>query len=148
MKFKTGNIFDSNAEALVNTVNTIGVMGKGVALQFIERFPTNFKIYAAACKKDEVEIGKMFITATNSLLNPKWIINFPTKKHWIDKSSYSFIELGLDDLVGQIENLDIKSIAIPALGAGLGGLDWDTVKTIIENKLHDLNIDITIFEPL
>lgn len=148
MKFKTGNIFDSNAEALVNTVNTIGVMGKGVALQFIERFPTNFKIYAAACKKDEVEIGKMFITATNSLLNPKWIINFPTKKHWIDKSSYSFIELGLDDLVGQIENLDIKSIAIPALGAGLGGLDWDTVKTIIENTLHDLNIDITIFEPL
>lgn len=148
MKFKTGNLFDSNAEALVNAVNTIGVMGKGVALQFIERFPTNFKIYAAACKKDEVEIGKMFITATNSLLNPKWIINFPTKKHWIDKSSYSFIELGLDDLVGQIENLDIKSIAIPALGAGLGGLDWDTVKTIIENTLHDLNIDITIFEPL
>lgn len=148
MKFKTGNIFDSDAEALVNTVNTIGVMGKGVALQFIERFPTNFKLYAAACKKEEVEIGKMFITATNSLLNPKWIINFPTKKHWIDKSSYSFIELGLDDLVGQIENLDIKSIAIPALGAGLGGLDWDTVKTIIENTLHDLNIDITIFEPL
>lgn len=148
MKFKTGNLFDSNAEALVNAVNTIGVMGKGVALQFIERFPTNFKLYAAACKKEEVEIGKMFITATNSLLNPKWIINFPTKKHWIDKSSYSFIELGLDDLVGQIENLDIKSIAIPALGAGLGGLDWDTVKTIIENTLHDLNIDITIFEPL
>lgn len=148
MKFKTGNIFDSDAEALVNTVNTIGVMGKGVALQFIERFPTNFKLYAAACKKEEVEIGKMFITATNSLLNPKWIINSPTKQHWIHKSSYSFIELGLDDLVGQIENLDIKSIAIPALGAGLGGLDWDTVKTIIENTLHDLNIDITIFEPL
>lgn len=148
MKYKTGNIFDSDAEALVNAVNTVGIMGKGVALQFIERFPTNFKLYAAACKNDEVQIGKMFITATNSMMNPKWIINFPTKKHWIDKSSYSFIELGLDDLVGQIENLDIKSIAIPALGAGLGGLDWDTVKTIIENKLHDLNIDITIFEPL
>ena len=148
MKFKTGNIFDSDAEALVNAVNTVGIMGKGVALQFKERFPTNFKLYAAACKKDEVEIGKMFITATNSLLSPKWIINFPTKKHWIDKSSYSFIELGLDDLVGQIENLDIKSIAIPALGAGIGGLDWDTVKIIIENKLRHLNIEITIFEPL
>ena len=148
MKFKTGNIFDSDAEALVNAVNTVGIMGKGVALQFKERFPTNFKLYAAACKKDEVEIGKMFITATNSLLSPKWIINFPTKKHWIDKSSYSFIELGLDDLVGQIEKLDIKSIAIPALGAGLGVLNWEKVKTIIENKLSQLNIDITIFEPL
>ncbi|WP_158860817.1 macro domain-containing protein [Lunatibacter salilacus] len=148
MKFKTGNIFASDTEALVNAVNTVGVMGKGVALQFKKRFPTNFKLYAAACKKDEVEIGKMFITATNSLLNPKWIVNFPTKKHWIDKSSYSFIELGLDDLVGQIENLDIKSIAIPALGAGLGGLDWEKVKAIIENKLHHLNIEITIFDPL
>lgn len=148
MKFITGNLFDSNAEALVNTVNTVGVMGKGVALQFKEHFPTNYMLYVAACKKGEVQIGKMFITSTDSFMNPKWIINFPTKKHWIHKSSYGFIEAGLDDLVSQLERMNIRSIAIPPLGAGQGGLNWEKVKEIIQVKLGHLNIEISVFEPV
>lgn len=148
MKLVSGNIFDSNAEALVNTVNTEGVMGKGVALQFKERYPMNFHLYASACKRGEVQIGKMFITSTNSMTNPKWIINFPTKKHWMHKSSYVYIESGLDDLVDQIQKLNIQSIAIPPLGAGQGGLSWEKVKEIIEKKLGNLDIPISVFEPL
>ncbi len=148
MKFVNGNIFECNAEALINTVNTVGVMGKGIALQFKEQFPVNYELYVNACKKGEVEIGKMFITHTNSMLNPQWIINFPTKKHWINKSSYAFVESGLDDLVIQINKLNIKSIAIPPLGAGQGGLDWEVVKSIILNKLGNLDIEITVFEPI
>lgn len=148
MKFLSGNLFESNAEALVNTVNTVGVMGKGVALQFKERFPANYMRYASACKKEEVKIGKMFITPTDSMMNPKWIINFPTKKHWMHKSSYGFIEAGLDDLVIQIEKLNIQSIAIPPLGAGQGGLNWEKVKELIQEKLGHLNIEISVFEPV
>lgn len=148
MKFTTGNLFDCDAEALVNTVNTVGVMGKGVALQFKERFPTNYKLYESACKKGEIQIGKMFITSTDSMLNPKWIINFPTKEHWMHKSSYGFIESGLSDLVYQIEKLNIQSIAIPPLGAGQGGLNWEKVKEIIHRKLGHLNIKIYVFEPV
>jgi O-acetyl-ADP-ribose deacetylase (regulator of RNase III) len=148
MKFIAGNIFESDAEALVNTVNTVGVMGKGLALQFKERFPANYKFYVAACKNEEVKIGKMFITPTNSFMNPKWIINFPTKKHWMNNSRYEFIEAGLDDLVTQIEKLNIQSIAIPPLGAGQGGLNWDKVKELIQLKLGHLNIEITVFEPV
>lgn len=147
MKFTTGNMFDCEAEAIVNTVNTVGVMGKGVALQFKERFPVNYSLYEAACKNGEVQIGKMFITSTNSLMNPKWIINFPTKKHWMHKSNYAYIENGLDDLLEQINILNIQSIALPPLGAGQGGLKWEKVKQIIINKLGSLKIDITIFEP-
>jgi O-acetyl-ADP-ribose deacetylase (regulator of RNase III) len=146
MKFISGNIFESDAEALVNSVNTVGVMGKGIALQFKERFPANYKLYVTACKNEEVKIGKMFITPTNSLMNPKWIINFPTKKHWMHNSSYEFIEAGLDDLVTQIEKLNIQSIAIPPLGAGQGGLNWEKVKELIQLKLGHLNIEITVFE--
>ncbi|MBL7913989.1 MAG: macro domain-containing protein [Bacteroidia bacterium] len=148
MKFISGNLFESNAEALVNTVNTVGVMGKGVALQFKERFPANYISYASACKKEEVKIGKMFITPTDSMMNPKWIINFPTKKHWMHKSSFWFIESGLDDLVTQIEKLNIQSIAIPPLGAGQGGLNWEKVKELIQMKLGHLNIEISVFEPV
>lgn len=148
MKFITGNLFESNAEALVNTVNTVGVMGKGVALQFKERFPANYKLYESACKKGEVQIGRMFITSTDSLMNPKWIINFPTKKHWMHKSSYEFIEAGLNDLASQIQKLNIQSIAIPSLGAGQGGLNWEKVKEIIQVKLGHLCIDIRVFEPV
>ncbi len=122
-------------------------MGKGVALQFKERFPMNYDLYASACKGGEVQIGKMFITATNSMMNPKWIINFPTKKHWMHKSSYDYIEKGLTDLAIQIEKLNIKSIAIPPLGAGQGGLNWEKVKFLIKNGIGHLDIDITVFDP-
>lgn len=147
MKFTTGNILASNAEALVNTVNTVGVMGKGIALQFKERFADNYALYAEACKRGEVNIGKMFITSTNSMINPKWIINFPTKKHWIHKSKYEFINAGLDDLTIQIKERNIKSLAIPPLGAGQGGLDWQKVKSILIEKLSGLDIEIIIYEP-
>lgn len=148
MQFTTGNIFDSHAEALVNTVNTVGVMGKGVALQFKERFPLNFNMYASACKKGEVRVGEMFITSTGSFVSPQWIINFPTKKHWMHPSSYAFIDAGLDDLVKQIQQLNIRSIAIPPLGAGQGGLDWNRVKQMIVDKLSPLDIDIIVYEPV
>lgn len=148
MEFITGNLFENNAEALVNTVNTVGVMGKGVALQFKERFPTNYMLYQAACKRGEIQIGKMFITSTDSLINPKWIINFPTKGHWMHKSSYGYIEAGLNDLVTQIEKLNIRSIAIPPLGAGQGGLDWEKVKELIREKLNHLTIEISVYEPV
>ena len=147
MRFTTGNIFDFEAEALVNTVNTVGVMGKGIALQFKERFPLNYKLYVAACKKGDVQIGKMFVTPTNSMINPKWIINFPTKKHWMHKSSYVYLESGLDDLLKQIQQLHIQSVVIPPLGVGQGGLNWEKVKKIIELKLGSCKNDVIVCEP-
>lgn len=147
MKFIKGNIFDSDVEALVNTVNTVGIMGKGIALQFKERFPENYKLYAQACAINEVQIGKMLITPTNRMINPKWIINFPTKRHWRYKSNYNYIEEGLDDLEKQLSVLEIKSIAIPPLGAGHGDLQWRKVRALIISKMSHLNIDILIYEP-
>lgn len=147
IRFIKGNILESNAEALVNTVNTVGVMGKGIALQFKERFPENYRLYKKACENGEVMIGKMFVTSTNSFTNPKWIVNFPTKKHWMHRSSYSFIEKGLDDLVRIIKDLNIKSIAIPPLGTGQGGLKWEKVKKLILEKLEKIDIDIEVYEP-
>jgi len=147
VRFTTGNILESDAEALVNTVNTVGVMGKGIALQFKERFPINYELYAAACKRGEVETGKMFITHSNSMLKSQWIINFPTKRHWMHKSRYEFIETGLDDLVAQINKLHIRSIAIPPLGSGQGGLKWEKVKQIILEKLSNVDAEIIVFEP-
>ncbi len=147
IKFIKGNIFESNAEALVNSVNTVGVMGKGIALQFKERFPENYRLYKKACEEGKVTIGKVFVTSTNSLVNPKWIINFPTKKHWMHRSSYKFIEEGLNDLIRVIKELNIKSIAIPPLGTGQGGLKWEKVKKLLQEKLEHFNIEILIFEP-
>ncbi len=148
IKYITGNIFDSNAEALINTVNTDGVMGKGIALQFKKSFPNNFKAYAEACKKKSIDIGKLFVFKESNLsFSEKLIVNFPTKKSWRKPSEYSFVEKGLDDLIGIIDNKQIKSIAIPPLGAGNGGLEWERVKKIIEQKLSHLKIDIFVYEP-
>lgn len=147
IKFKKGNIFESEAQALVNTVNTVGVMGKGIALQFKEKFPENYHSYKNACKKKEVGIGKMYTTKVNQIAGPEYIINFPTKKHWRQPSKYEYIEEGLHDLVQQIEKLDIKSIAIPPLGAGQGGLDWAKVKRLIFKELENLPIDVEVYEP-
>ncbi|MEJ5306711.1 MAG: macro domain-containing protein [candidate division WOR-3 bacterium] len=147
IKFTTGNILESEAQALVNTVNTVGVMGKGIALQFKKSFPDNFNAYAKACKSKEIEIGKMFVFKENTLSGEKIIINFPTKKDWRKPSEYEYIEKGLDDLIRVIKEYNIKSIAIPPLGAGSGGLLWEKVKTIIQNKLGSLDIDIFVYEP-
>jgi O-acetyl-ADP-ribose deacetylase (regulator of RNase III) len=148
IKYKTGDILNEDAEALVNTVNCVGIMGRGIALQFKNAFPKNFKAYAAACKRQEVQPGKMFIFPTGELTNPRYIINFPTKRHWRGKSRMEDIEAGLKDLVAVIHDLGIRSIAVPPLGSGLGGLDWDDVRPRIERALADIpNLRVIVFPP-
>ncbi|KGQ35367.1 Appr-1-p processing protein [Gallibacterium anatis] len=148
IEYQTGNIFESQAEALVNTVNCVGVMGRGLALQFKNHYPENFTAYQKACQTEQIQAGKMFVFVTGNLLSPKWIINFPTKRHWRGKSRIGDIESGLDDLIRVIEQNNIQSIAIPPLGSGLGGLDWQTVKHLIEAKLSPLkSVQVLIYEP-
>lgn len=146
--FKTSNILAEDAEALVNTVNCVGVMGRGIALQFKKAFPDNYKKYAAACKRDEVRPGRMFVSETGQLTNPRYIINFPTKRHWRDQSRMEDIDAGLGALAGEIRSRAIHSIAIPALGSGLGGLNWPEVRSRIETALEKLDdLEIVVFEP-
>jgi O-acetyl-ADP-ribose deacetylase (regulator of RNase III) len=146
--YTQGNLLDADAEAIVNTVNTVGVMGKGIALMFKERFPKNMADYAKACKAKEVQTGKMFVTETGELMGPKWVVNFPTKQHWRANSKMEWVTSGLDDLKRFILEHDVKSIAIPPLGAGNGKLDWKDVKPEIEQRLSDLeDVDILIYEP-
>ena len=146
--YKSGNIFEENVDAIVNTVNCVGVMGRGIALQFKNRFPQNFKAYAEACKSNSVKPGKMFIYEPFELTEPKFIVNFPTKRHWRGKSRIEDIELGLQDLVQQVLNRNIKSLAIPPLGSGLGGLNWPDVKKLIECAFKDhSDLEVIVFEP-
>jgi O-acetyl-ADP-ribose deacetylase (regulator of RNase III) len=148
LKFTTGNLLEAQAEALVNTVNTVGVMGKGVALMFKEAFPENFSAYETACKARQVQLGKMFVTPTDKFIGPKWIINFPTKGHWRYPSKVEWIQEGLRDLKRVISEHHITSVAIPPLGAGNGGLNWDDVRRIIESELNSLrDVDIIVYEP-
>lgn len=148
LRYITGNILESDAQALVNTVNTMGVMGKGIALQFKKAYPNNYKAYEKACKNEEVKIGKMFVTLdSNTTTGERTIINFPTKTNWRKPSEYKYIEDGLVNLVEVINDRQIKSIAIPPLGAGTGGLNWEKVKKLIEQKLEYLNINIYVYEP-
>jgi O-acetyl-ADP-ribose deacetylase (regulator of RNase III) len=147
MRFTQGNLLDAKVEAVVNTVNTVGVMGKGIALMFKERFPENYKAYAAACAAEEVKIGKMFVTAGVELDGPKWIINFPTKQHWRQPTKFEWIRSGLDDLKRVIEEKKIRSIAVPPLGCGNGGLDWQEVRRLIEAALADVDVEAIIYEP-
>ncbi|WAH54041.1 macro domain-containing protein [Pseudescherichia vulneris] len=146
--FTQGNLLDAPVEALVNTVNTVGVMGKGIALMFKERFPENMKAYALACKQQQVMTGKMFITEISELIGPRWIVNFPTKQHWRADSRMEWIEEGLQDLHRFLVAEGVKSIAIPPLGAGNGGLPWPEVRIRIESALNDLrDTEILIYEP-
>lgn len=148
MKFTQGDIFTANTEAIVNTVNCVGVMGRGIALQFKKKFPENFKEYESACNREEVVPGKMFVYETGALFNPRIIINFPTKRHWRGESKIEDIENGLIDLVRIIKEKNIKSIALPPLGCGLGGLDWNKVKVLIAKHLSILNdVEVLVFEP-
>ena len=148
IRFTKGNLMTSSAEALVNTVNTVGVMGKGIALQFKEEFPKNFSTYAKACSSGELVPGKLLITKEmNRAGEEKIIVNFPTKLHWRNPSKYEYITEGLVELVKAINEYNIKSIAIPPLGCGNGGLDWNIVKGMIEEALKDVDIDICIYEP-
>jgi O-acetyl-ADP-ribose deacetylase (regulator of RNase III) len=143
-----GNLLKADVDALVNTVNTVGVMGKGIALMFKEAFAENFRQYAAACKDGEVRTGKMFVTETGSMLGPRLIINFPTKQHWRGKTKLEWIDEGLQDLRRVILERQIRSIAIPPLGAGNGGLDWEVVKPRILEALSDLqDVRVLVYEP-
>lgn len=145
--FEQGNLLEAQAEALVNTVNTVGVMGKGIALMFKERFDDNYKQYAAACKAKQVHTGKMFITEVRELSGPRWIVNFPTKQHWRADSQMAWVIDGLQDLRHFLIEHHVKSIAIPPLGAGNGGLEWPAVRVQIEKALGDLDTEILVFEP-
>ncbi len=146
--YKKGDLFESGAEALVNTVNTVGVMGKGIALQFKNMFPDNFKIYSNACKKKELKVGQLLVTEEIKLFaERKIIINFPTKTNWRQPSKYEYVEDGLVELINVIKEKNIKSIAIPPLGAGNGGLNWNKVKQILERHLSDVSCEIFIYEP-
>ena len=148
IEYKTGDIFAEDVEALVNSVNCVGVMGRGIALQFKNMFPKNFKTYEAACKRNEVKPGRMFVYESGKMTNPRYIINFPTKRHWRGKSRIGDIEAGLQDLVRVIEERDIRSIAIPPLGSNLGGLDWSRVRPLVEAALRELDDRaVLIFEP-
>ncbi|HKI85547.1 MAG TPA: macro domain-containing protein [Thermoanaerobaculia bacterium] len=148
IRYVTGNLILANVEALVNTVNTVGVMGKGVALQFKEAFPANCHAYQEACKRGEVQIGKMFVTEAGRLDGPRWIVNFPTKKDWRHPSRLEYVRAGLSDLVNVVRERKIRSIALPPLGCGHGGLDWLQVKQAIEGALADLpDVDVVVYEP-
>ncbi len=148
IEYKTGDILSENVEALVNTVNCVGVMGRGIALQFKRAFPENFEVYAKACKREEVRPGRIFVFDTRQLSNPRYIFNFPTKRHWRGKSRIEDIELGLDALAHEIRERGVQSVAIPPLGSGLGGLDWNEVRPRIEKALEDIdNVRLIVFEP-
>jgi len=148
IEYKTGDILAEDTEALVNTVNCVGVMGRGIALQFKRAWPENFRAYAAACRRQEVRPGRMLVFETGGLANPRYIINFPTKRHWRARSRIEDIEAGLEALAGEIAHRGIRSVAIPALGAGLGGLEWAEVRRRIERAFAALpEVRVVVFEP-
>jgi O-acetyl-ADP-ribose deacetylase (regulator of RNase III) len=143
-----GNLLLAEAEALVNTVNCEGFMGKGIALQFKQAFPDNFKVYQKACKAGEVTPGSMLIVEPSELVRPKYIINFPTKRQWREKSRLEDIESGLAALIADVLRLGIKSIAVPPLGCGNGGLDWEVVRPLIEKAFEPLpDVRVLLYEP-
>ena len=144
-----GDILRADAEALVNTVNCVGIMGRGIALQFRKAFPANFKAYEAACKAHQVRPGKMFIHDLNHLYNPRFIINFPTKRHWKSNSRIEDIKSGLTDLISIIQQHQIRSVAIPPLGCGLGGLNWEEVRPLMIETFQSVpEVDVLLFEPI
>ena len=147
VKFVTGNLLDANVDALVNTVNTKGVMGKGVALQFRRAFPVNYSAYRAACEAGEVRLGRMFVVETGRLEHPRLIINFPTKGHWKSRSRLADIDAGLRDLRRVLQEYDVESLAMPPLGCGLGGLSWSEVRPRIDAALSELPVRALVFEP-
>jgi len=148
IEFKHGDILKADAEALVNTVNCVGIMGRGIALQFRKEFPENYKAYKAVCDRKELRPGAMLVYDLNRLENPRFIINFPTKRHWRGKSRIEDIRVGLEALVNEISWRNIRSVAIPPLGSGLGGLNWDEVRPMIQAAFQTLrDVQVMIYEP-
>ena len=142
-----GNLLAADTDALVNTVNTVGVAGKGIALQFRQAYPDNFRAYAKAAKRGAVVPGHMFVWETGQLSPPRFIINFPTKRHWRGKSRIEDIRTGLQDLVSCIHKLGITSIAVPPLGCGNGGLEWNEVQQLIVDALAPLDTKVLLYPP-
>jgi len=148
VKFMSGDLLRANVEAMVNTVNTVGVMGKGIALQFKQAFPANFAAYEKAAKREEIIPGKMYVFETGQFTNPRYIINFPTKRHWRGKARIEDIQAGLQDLIRVVREKQIRSIAIPPLGCGFGGLDWNEVRPIILTALEQVpDVDAWLYAP-
>lgn len=136
--YGTGDLLQADTEALVNTVNCVGVMGKGIALQFKRHYPETFDAYEKACRRGEVAIGTMFVTETGHLDGPRYVINFPTKKHWRAPSKLAYIDAGLTDLIRVLRDLNIKSVAVPPLGVGNGGLEWADVEPRLVESLQQV----------
>jgi O-acetyl-ADP-ribose deacetylase (regulator of RNase III) len=148
IRYTTGNLLEAEADALVNTVNCVGVMGKGIALQFKQAFPENYEKYRLACEHHEVQPGRMFVYSTGNLMGAKFIINFPTKQHWKGKSKIADVDSGLNALAEVIRTNRIKSVAVPPLGCGNGGLNWNHVRKLIEHKLGALlDVEVLVYEP-
>ena len=148
IEFKTGDLLAEDVDALVNTVNCVGVMGRGIARQFKDAYPGNFDAYALACRREQVRLGSMFVFETGRLTNPRYIINFPTKHQWRGKSRMQDVDAGLAALRDVIRDTGIHSIAVPPLGCGLGGLNWSEVRPRIEDALQDLDqLRVVVFEP-
>jgi O-acetyl-ADP-ribose deacetylase (regulator of RNase III) len=143
-----GNLLTADTEALVNTVNCVGFMGKGIALQFKKAYPDNFTAYRTACNAKEVLPGRMFVFETGLMVNPKYIINFPTKRHWRGKARIGDVQTGLDALIQEVRLRNVASLAIPPLGCGLGGLDWDVVRPMIEDAFGSLpGVQVLLYGP-
>jgi len=148
IRYVQGNLLEAPAEALVNAVNEVGVMGKGIALLFRRAVPENMRAYEAACRKGAVRVGQMFVTENRGVAGPRWIINFPTKKHWRNPSRLEWVRDGLADLVRVVRERGIQSIALPALGCGNGGLDWSDVRKEIEAALGGLeDVEVRVYLP-
>jgi O-acetyl-ADP-ribose deacetylase (regulator of RNase III) len=149
IQFERGDILHADAEALVNTVNCVGIMGRGIALQFRKEFPENYQTYKAVCDRGELRPGKMLVFNLNHLGNPRYVINFPTKRHWKGKSRIEDIQVGLEALIEEVRQRGITSIAIPPLGCGLGGMNWNQVRSLIEKAFRALpNVRVLVYEPL
>ena len=149
IKAAHGNLLSADVEALVNTVNCVGYMGKGIALQFKRAYPDNFKTYEHACKVGEVTPGHMLVHSTDRLVNPKYIINFPTKRHWRGDSRLEDIKAGLQALLTEVKRLNIRSIAVPPLGCGNGGLDWKVVRPLIVAAFNELlSVQVLLYAPV
>lgn len=147
LSYVSGDLLQDDAEALVNTVNCVGVMGKGIALQFKRKFPENFQAYALACKGGKVVLGEVFAFELNSLVGPQWVVNFPTKGHWKSMSKLGDIRAGLDSLAEFVSSNKISSIAIPPLGAGNGGLQWTDVRPLIEEFARGVDAEVRVYAP-
>ena len=148
LRFTQGNLLEAPAEALVNTVNEVGVMGKGIALMFKDAYPESARLYEEACKRNELHVGRVLVTPSQQLHGPRWIIHFPTKKHWRQPSRLQWVRDGLKDLVQQLRSRQIRSVAVPPLGCGNGGLEWEQVRREIEVAFAELpQVEVLVFAP-